>query len=513
MTTLAEPIRALRDHLAGVQTLESVGQLVSWDQETYMPPKAAGFRAEEMATLSSLIHERKTSGRAKELIAAAEEWARANGDDEISAMVRESKRDFEKASKLPGDLVSELAEVGSRAQEAWKGARKANDFKAFQPWLEKMIALTVRKAECYGVPDGGELYDALLDEYEPNARAAEIEAVFTPLADKLSGLVSELLENGTAPDLAPRKAHVPEAAQHAFGLRVIEQMGFDLKTGRLDTTTHPFCEGLAPGDTRLTTRYDDHYFMGALYGTMHEAGHGVYEQGLPKVGEDGEPSDVYGTPLSESRSLGIHESQSRGWENFVGRGRAFWEWAKPVADGYFGDGFREFSAEDVYRAANVVERSYIRVEADEATYNLHVMLRFGLERAMISGDLAIRDLPGAWNERFKEMLGVEVPDDARGCLQDVHWSFGLMGYFPTYTLGNLYAAQFFEAIRAETPDLDDRIATGDMSAVLDWSRKHIHLLGRRYTASEMCEKATGKALSAEPLLRHLEGKLKPVYGI
>ncbi len=494
-------------------TLSSVAHLLGWDQETYMPSGGTAARAEQSSLMAGLIHERETSERLGELISACEADKDIQADDAKAANVREMRRDYDKATKLPGELVKELANVGSRAQDAWKAARKANDFKAFEPWLEKMVGLSRRKAECYGVPDGGELYDALMDDYEADARAKDIEAVFTPLREKLSALVKDLLDNGTAPDLGPRRVHVPGAQQHAFGLRVIEQMGFDLKTGRLDTTTHPFCEGLAPGDTRLTTRYDEDYFMGALYGTMHEAGHGVYEQGLPKVGDDGEPSAVYGTPLADSRSLGIHESQSRGWENFVGRSRAFWEWAKPVADGFFGDAFKKYSVDDVFRAANVVERSYIRVEADEATYNLHVMLRFGLERAMIAGDLAIKDLPGEWNSRFRDMLGVEVPDDARGCLQDVHWSFGLIGYFPTYTLGNLYAAQFFEAIRAETPDLDDRIAKGDMSAVLDWSRTHVHALGRRYSASEMCEKATGKALSAEPLLRHLEGKLRGVYGI
>ena len=494
-------------------TLSSVAHLLGWDQETYMPKGGTAARAEQSSVMAGLIHERETSARLGELIAACEEDKDVQADGDRAANVREMRRDYDKATKLPGELVRELANTGSRAQDAWKAARKANDFKAFEPWLTKMVDLSRTKAECYGIPDGGELYDALMDDYEADARAKDIEAVFTPLREKLSALVAELLENGTAPDLGPRKVRVPEAQQHAFGLRVIEQMGFDLKAGRLDTTTHPFCEGIAPGDTRLTTRYDDEYFMGALYGTMHEAGHGVYEQGLPKVGADGEPSDVYGTPLAESRSLGIHESQSRGWENFVGRGRAFWQWAKPIADEHFGPEFAKYSVDEVYRSANVVERSFIRVESDEATYNLHVMLRFGLERAMIAGDLAIKDLPGEWNERFKDMLGVEVPDDARGCLQDVHWSFGLMGYFPTYTLGNLYAAQFFEAIREETPDLDDRIATGDMSAVLDWSREHIHDLGRRYTAAEMCEKATGKALSPEPLLRHLEGKLKPVYGV
>lgn len=494
-------------------TLSSVAHLLGWDQETYMPAGGTAARAEQSALLAGLIHERETSPRLGELIAACEGDKAVQGDADAAANVHEMRRDYDKKTKLPGELVRELANTGARAQDAWKGARKANDFKAFEPWLEKMVSLTRRKAECYGVPAGGELYDALIDEYEPDAKASEIEAVFTPLQDRLSGLVAELLDSGTRPDESPRRVHVSEAAQRGFGLKVIEQMGFDLRTGRLDVTTHPFCEGLAPGDTRLTTRYDEDYFMGSLYGTMHEAGHGVYEQGLRKVGRDGEPSDVYGTPLAEARSLGIHESQSRGFENCVGRSRAFWDWAKPIADGFFGDAFRSFTADDVFKSANVVDRSFIRVEADEATYNLHVMLRFGLERAIVSGDLAVKDVPGEWNERFERLMGVKVPDDAHGCLQDVHWSFGLFGYFPTYTLGNLYAAQFFEKIRAETPDLDARIAKGDIRCVLDWMREHVHVHGRRWSAAELCEKATGKALSAEPLMAYLEGKLRPVYGI
>ncbi len=509
----SEPIAALRDHLLEIQKLSSIAQLVSWDQETYMPSRAAGFRAEESALLSTLMHERKTSTRAAELLDAAEGSAQAKDDDRIAAMIREARRDYEKASKLPGSLVSELAETGSRAQEAWKSARKSNDFKAFQPWLEKMMTLTRRKAECYGVPEGGELYDALLDEYEPNARAAEIEAVFNPLADRLSTLVADLLDNGTPPDESPCKVNIPEAAQHALGLRVIEALGFDMPGGRLDVTTHPFCSGIAPGDTRLTTRYREDSFTDALYGTMHECGHGLYEQGLPKLGADGERTAWYGTPLADSVSLGIHESQSRMWENLLGRSRPFWRWAKPIVDQLFNNAHAEFDAEALYHACNTVERSYIRVEADEATYNLHVMLRFGIERALIKGDLAVKDLPGVWNERFEKLLGVQVPDDTRGCLQDVHWSFGLIGYFPTYTLGNLYSAQFWEAINETYPDLDTRLAKGDFAPVLDWNREHIHQHGRRYTAAELCERATGKPLSPDPLLRHLEGKYRAIYGL
>ncbi len=416
------------------------------------------------------------------------------------------RRAYDKKTKLPTALVAELAKVGSQAQEAWKEARENNDFPAFEPWLEKMLDLSKQKAECYGVPEGGELYDALLDDYEPGGRAREIEAVFTPLGERLSALVKDLLDNGTTPSKEPLTCKIDATKQNTFGNFVINALGFDMQAGRLDVTTHPFCSGIAPGDTRLTTRYRDEKFTDALYGTMHECGHGLYEQGLPK-------GDHFGEPLGDSISLGIHESQSRMWENFVGRSREFWEWALPHAQEMMGSGLDRFGVEDLYRATNSVERSYIRVEADEATYNLHVMLRFGIERAMVRGDLAVNDLPGAWNERFEQMLGVKVPDDRRGCLQDVHWSFGLLGYFPTYTLGNLYAAQFWEKINEDIPDLSSQMSKGEFGALLSWLRTHIHEHGQRYRAGELCERITGKALSADPLMRHLEGKLRPVYGV
>ena len=330
--------------------------------------------------------------------------------------------------------------------------------------------------------------------------------MFTPLGERLSGLVRELLEQGTAPSDAPLTTKIDATRQHAFGMKVIEALGFDTKAGRLDVTTHPFCSGLAPGDTRLTTRYRDEKFTDALYGTMHECGHGLYEQGLPK-------DEHFGEPLGDSISLGIHESQSRMWENFVGRSREFWEWALPHAHSMLGSGLEKFGVDDMYRATNTVQRSYIRVEADEATYNLHVMLRFGLERSLLRGDLAVKDLPGVWNERFEALLGVPVPDNRRGCLQDVHWSFGLIGYFPTYTLGNLYAAQFWEKINQDIPDLSAQMREGEFAALLSWLREQIHSHGQRFRAGELCERITGKPLSADPLMRHLEGKLRPVYGL
>jgi carboxypeptidase Taq len=504
MTTAAysELMRLKRE----AATLGSVASLVSWDQETYMPEAAADFRAQQQAMLAGMVHERSSSPRIGELLDACAKDAGLLADETVRAEVREIRRDYDKATRLPAELVRELAETGSRAQEAWKRAREGSDFAAFSPWLTKMVGLTRRKAECLREAGMGELYDALLEEYEPGARAGQIERVFTPLRKELSGFISEVSSRGRPPETRALGARVAEGAQHELGLRVLAAMGFDLKAGRLDTTAHPFCSGFAPGDTRLTTRYRESRFTDALYGTMHEGGHGLYEQGLPKA-------ERFGSPLADAVSLGIHESQSRMWENFVGRSREFWGWCKPVADGIFGGALAGVSAEGMFCAVNTASPSLIRVEADEATYNLHVMLRFEIERGLISGDLPVRDVPGVWNENFERLVGVRVPDDARGCLQDVHWSFGLFGYFPTYTLGNLYAAQFWEAIGRAVPDRDEGVARGDFAPILAWNREHIHRHGRRYSAAELCVRATGQELSSAPLMRHLASRVKPAYAM
>ncbi len=501
-STVYDQLRTLKREAA---TIGSIEGLISWDQETYMPAGAAQARSAQMGLLARLGHERHTDPRLGELIGACENDSELMGDDRLAANIREMRRDYDLKTKLPSELVEELARVGSQAQEAWKSARKADDFKAFQPWLEQMVTLTMRKAEC--LSSGGELYDALLDEYEPGATAAQIEGVFTPLRERLSAFIQDISQNGTPPDTSPLDTQIPATQQHAFGLRVLEALGFDLETGRLDVTTHPFCSGLAPGDTRLTTRYRDERFTDALYGTMHECGHGLYEQGLPKTPE------LFGTPLSDSISLGIHESQSRMWENLVGRSRSFWVWALPIANACFNDALSAYTPDDMTRAVNTSTPSLIRVEADEGTYNLHVMLRFELERALISGDLKVADVPGAWNERMKSMLGLDVPSNAKGCLQDVHWSFGLMGYFPTYTLGNLYASQFWEAIKRDIPGLEAGFERGEFAPLLEWLRTNIHAHGRQYRAADLCERVTGQPLSADPLMRHLEGRIRPAYGL
>jgi carboxypeptidase Taq len=498
--------------------LGSVSALLGWDQETYMPSGGSAARADQQAALAALIHERKTSKRMGDLIAACEGDANLLGeaDSPVAACVREFRRDYDLATKLPTDLVAELARIGSQTQEVWKVARAASDFPMFGPWLEKMVALTRRKAECYGVPRGGEPYDALLEEYEPGMTSAQVEAIFAPLRQRLAAFLKEVKEKGRPPSAkCIESSKIDPKLQHEFGLFVLNAMTFDLKAGRLDVTTHPFCSGLGPGDTRLTTRYRDERFTDALYGTMHEAGHGLYEQGLPKsrgsTGPAGDAFDPFGTPLSEAISLGIHESQSRMWENLVGRSREFWVWALPHAGKTMG--LSGCTEDELYRAVNTATPSFIRVEADEATYNLHIMVRFEIERALVKGDLKIPEVPAAWNKAYKEFLGLDIPDDRRGCLQDVHWSFGAIGYFPTYTLGNLYAAQFWETIHRDLPNLSGQIAQGQFGPLRQWLLENIHKHGKRYRAADLCQRITGKPLSADAFLNYIERKIRPIYGL
>lgn len=487
-------------------TLASVNATLSWDQETMMPPAGAALRAEQLSALTALVHERRTSPRLAELLAECEEDASLTADPVVAANLREIRRSYELATKLPTSLVREFAETSSKSLEAWRDARERDDFASFAPWLEKVVGLNRSKAECYGVPAGGELYDPLLDEFEPGMTSAEVRGVFDALRAGLAPLIADVARAPQKPDQRLASVRVPAATQAELARRVLGRIGFDFGAGRLDVSTHPFCEGMGPGDTRLTTRYPEEGFVDGLVSALHEAGHGMYEQGLPKA-------EHFGQPVAESASLGIHESQSRMWENMVGRSHPFWEWALPEAREVVGAALDGVDVDEAYGFLNTVEPGLVRVEADEATYNLHIMLRFDVERGLLGGDLPVRDVPGVWNERVRQDLGVEVPDDRRGCLQDIHWALGAVAYFPTYTLGNLYAAQLWEAIRAALPDLDDRMRAGDFTPLLGWLRENIHRHGRRYTAPELCRRATGKPLSPEPLLRYLEGKLRPLYGI
>jgi carboxypeptidase Taq len=513
MTTAASttPSTSTYDELIGLvkeaHLVHSTENLLWWDQETMMPSRGVAFRSRQLAQLASIHHRMATDPRLGELISACE------GDTQLMAdpigppavNVREVRRRYDRQTKVPEELVRELAEVTSLAQHEWAEARKDSDFARFRPWLEKIVDLTRRKAECFGWPDGGEPWDALAEDYELGCTAASVEVVFAPLRERLTALVGDLMGSATRPDNAFNELELPIEQQEKFVRFVSEQIGFDYSRGRLDRSTHPFCSGSHCNDVRMTTRFHGDNVNDALGSTMHESGHSIYEQGLP--------AEHIGTPRGDSVSLGIHESQSRMWENQVGRSRSFWIWCQPKFEEFFGTATAPLDVDTVYGGANVVRPDFIRVEADEATYNMHIMVRFEIERALMTGDLAVADIPGVWNERYKAYLGLDVPDDRRGCLQDIHWSGGSIGYFPTYTLGNLYAAQFFEKALEEMPDLLEQFERGEFGGLKDWLNRNIHTRGQQYRAAELCEHVTGKSLSADPLLRHLEGKLRPLYGL
>ena len=483
--------------------LESSSGILGWDSETMMPTGGLEYRSRQLAQLARLTHGLATDERIPDLLDEAA--AREGIGPAEQANLRQIRRDHSIATRLPATLVEELAKASSIGQHEWAVARERDDFAHFRPHLEHLLALSRRKAECLGVPEGGEHWDALADTYEPGMTAAGVEAVFTPLRERLTSLIGDLERSTTKPSNAFNEAECPIESQEAFCRMVAGTLGFDFDRGRLDRSVHPFCGGSHCNDVRLTTRFQPTEVNDALGSTMHETGHGLYEQGLP--------FEQVGTPLGESVSLGIHESQSRMWENQVGRSRAFWTWCAPHARSMLGGAIGGLSDEELYQGANIVRPGFIRVEADEATYNLHIMIRFEMERAMISGDLEVGGVPEHWNRLYTDYLGLEVPDDRRGCLQDVHWSMGAIGYFPTYTLGNLYCAQFFEKALEDLPGLEAGFERGEFGRLLDWLRSNIHRHGRQYPPGELCERVTGRPLSSEPLMNYLEGKLRPLYGV
>ena len=481
--------------------------LLGWDREVMMPEKGNAYRADQLAVTSRIYHEMCTDPVIGELLDACEsdEELIRNPTSDSAANIREWRHSYDRATKLPSALVEEEAKLASLSQNAWAEARKENDFTAFQPWLEKIVELLQRKAECFGWDEGGEPWDALAEDYEPGCTAATVSEVFTPLRERLQSLLDEIMGSDTKPSNAFNEIVLPIDQQKAFVHAIAEQIGFDFDAGRLDESTHPFCSGTHCKDVRMTTRFHENNVNDAIGSTMHESGHGIYEQGLL--------FENVGTPMGKAVSLGIHESQSRMWENQVGRCEAFWKWCYPTMKNFFGDATSSLSFEDVYGGANIVRPDFIRVEADEATYNMHIMIRFEIERLLMNGDLSVADLPDAWNQRYKDYLGIEVPDNAKGCMQDIHWSMAAIGYFPTYTLGNLYCAQFFEKAMEEHPDLYEQFEKGEFGTLKTWLNENIHRHGQRYRAAELCEHVTGKPLTADPLMRHLEGKLKPLYGL
>ncbi|MBI3969203.1 MAG: carboxypeptidase M32 [Chloroflexi bacterium] len=483
------------------QTLGSVGAVLHWDQETMMPPKAVAARAEQLSLLAAVTHQKATLDEIGDLLETLRGPAEAGELDPVGrANVREIRRSYERRKKLPTELVAELARVQSLSQEAWVKARATSAFDEFAPWLERILDLQRQVADRIGYTT--ERYDALLDEYEPGVHASDLEPLFAKLREALVPIVRGI---AAAPEPRALTGEFPVEKQRELGLSVAKAMGFDFDAGRLDISVHPFCTSFHPSDVRLTTRYSPTDVTGSLFGTMHETGHGLYEQGLD--------AEHAWTPVGGTSSLGIHESQSRLWENQVGRSRAFWSHWYPKLIATFPEALGKVSLDDYYRAINCVKPSFIRVEADEVTYNLHILLRFEIERALFDGQLAVSDLPKTWNAKMVEYLGVEPPDDAHGVLQDVHWSFGLFGYFPTYTLGNLYAAQLFAAAGRAMPDLDEQIARGELLPLREWLRVNLHQKGQLLLPPDLLKEATGESLKVEYFITYLREKFGALYGL
>jgi carboxypeptidase Taq len=495
---------ALRQHAQEIALLGSVGSILEWDERTYMPAAASAYRAEQVAHLAGLVHARWLDPRFGELIEAlAASPLAADGAGDTGCTIRDLRRLWLKKTRLPQRLVEEIARTAILGQQTWIVARRDNDFLALRPILDKLFRL--KREEADALAQGANRYDPLLDDYEPGQSSDEVAQVFAGLRDELVGLIQRFAAAPRRPDVSILFRSYPVDGQEQFARRVAEDIGFDFQRGRLDRTAHPFCTQLGPHDVRLTTRYNVHDFSDGFFGVLHEAGHGLYEQGLPQ--------EEFGLPLGEPASLGIHESQSRLWENLVGRSRAFWDYYFEPARGVFAGALGEVDIDTFHFAVNDVRPSLIRTEADEVTYNVHVFIRFELEQALLEGDLPVADLPAVWNEKYRAYLGIEPPNDASGVLQDIHWSAGAVGYFPTYTLGNLYAAQFFEQAELEIGPLEAHFRRGHFQPLLAWLRDKIHRHGRRYGASDLARRVTGRPLSHEPLVRHLKRKFEPLYGL
>jgi carboxypeptidase Taq len=505
------PERALDDlraALAEVSDLGHAGALMAWDEKTHMPPTGAAARAEQLATLARVRHERFTSDRVGRLLdAAAAEVEGAEYDSVEASLVRIARRKWEKARRVPGDLLAEMTQAASVGENAWVEARRRSDFAAFLPHLERNVELRRRYGECFdGFEHFSHPYDPQLDDFEPGVSTEAIRAVLADLRDGVKPLIAEIAPRADELDASCLFGAFPVDAQERFARVVAEGLPLRENGWRLDGTVHPFATAMAPTDVRITTRFDEGYVGTALWSVVHEAGHAMYDSGFA--------DELWRTPLANAPSLGFHESQSRLWENWVGRGLPYLTWLRPrLAEAFPGTPIAEVDADALYRAANRVEPSLIRVEADPVTYDLHIVLRFELELEILEGTIRLEELPEAWNARMAEYLGVEVPDDANGVLQDVHWSSGSFGYFPTYSIGNMLAAQIWKRARADIRDLDSQLAAGELRPLHAWLSEHIYRHGAKLMPTEMVERVTGAPLSAGPYVEQLRERVSALYGL
>lgn len=492
-------LEELRRRAGEIADLHGIGGLLLWDQNTMMPPGGAAARADQFEALERILHDRITDPGLAKLLDALEPWAAdQDPDSDAAALHRALRRDHHKAVNVPTDLAAEISSAAAHAQQAWMEAREAQDFKRFQPALEHVLDLQARYIACFdGTGEFAHPYDVLLDDYEPGLTTAELTALFDNLQAELVPLVSAAAAAGEdGPVFAGR---FPVDKQKTLTDELLRAVGYDPEHWRLDAAVHPFARSMAHTDVRLTTRWEEDDLAMAVYSCLHEFGHGLYEAQM-------DPAH-YRTTLAEATGLGVHESQSRLWENLVGRSKPFCEWLLPLLRRHLGGPFEAIDVDQLYRDVNQVRLSLIRIEADETTYNLHVALRFELELALVEGRLSVAELPDAWNEATHRLLGLETPSLLEGVLQDIHWGAGMIGYFPTYTIGNLMSAQLWTALAADLPDVEERIAAGDFAPLREWLREHIHRHGRKYTSRELLKRTTGEELRVEPLLAYLEGKL------
>jgi carboxypeptidase Taq len=500
---MRENYNRLKARLDDINNLNRANAVLSWDLHTQMPPGGSAGRGAQMATLSRLSHELFTADETGELLqAAAEEVKDLSFDSDEASLVRVALRDYEDDRKIPPSLVSQLTEQAVRSHEVWVRARENNDFASFAPCLERTIELMRELAEHLGYED--RMYDALLDRFEPGMKARQVQEIFDGLKGELIPLVRAIGERADAVD--DRVLHQPfdEARQESFARMVVERFGYDFSRGRLDRTVHPFATSFGRGDVRITTRYSPTFLNMALFGTMHESGHGMYEQGMAE--------SLSGTLLEAAASLGVHESQSRLWENVVGRSRAFWQHFYPQLQEAFPNELGSASLDTFYRAINKVQPSFIRVEADEVTYNLHIMLRFEMEMDLLDGTYPVQEAPEVWNGKMEEYLGIRPPTNTLGILQDVHWT-GQIGYFPTYSLGTILSLQLYDRAVQERPDIPEQIGRGDFSGLHGWLTEKVYQYGRKFEPNDLIERATGEPLQTGPYMNYLKTKFGDIYGL
>jgi carboxypeptidase Taq len=482
----------LRTKIGEVHDLAKAGSLLSWDQQTMMPDQGGEARAYQLGTIGKLTHELFISDEIGTLLEDLRPYEESLDRDSFEAsLIRVTRRDYEKAVRVPPELSAEISRTGSRGYAAWVEARANSDYERFRPWLEQLVELKHRYVDCFTAPD--ELYDVLLDDYEQGMKAAEVRSIF----DRLKEVLVPLVEAAGPAATPPVTGTFPAETQRRLSLEIVRRFGFDDTAWRLDAAPHPFAQSLGITDIRITTREPEDSLDG-LFAAMHECGHGLYEWGVDPIFER--------TLLARGASLGLHESQSRLWENLIGRSRSFWSWFYPRLQETFPRELGSVDEETWFRSINDVSPGLIRIEADEASYNLHIILRFELEQEIMSG-LDLRELPDAWNEAMDRYLHVDVPDDARGVLQDVHWARGGFGYFPTYSLGNVYSVQIWERLLGDVEDADEQIARGEFGAIRGWLRENVHRHGRKYLPAETIERAAGGPIDPEPYLRYLQGKL------